>query len=393
MTNEPGGLPERTGPPDGDASALILCTVGGVGGATRVVGTLAAKMRDFGVLTRLVFPDPSSLDAIAAVRWLNDEGIMAESSDDLPAWYGSHGLRAMARLRRLVRTANATATYLHYGSNQIAFRDVIAVRMARRGRCVVMVHHAAPIGGWRPRLMTRIGANLAHEVVVSTPVMADLLTGIGVRPSKVTVIPLGVPPPREAPSQREARARLSLPPGAFVVAAVARLDRGKNILQLVRCVARLVRDGVDAHLVVAGVGEDSEPVAALIARTLRDRGHMLGRVATLDDVYASADVFALPSREEGFGLVFLEAAWHRVPSVAYAVGGVPYAINDGVTGVLVPLDDEAAFADQLRRLHDEPALRRSLGNAARARVAAEFSDTVMTERHLATLRVTLGDRE
>ena len=243
MTNEAGGLPERTGPPDGDASVLILCTVGGVGGATRVVGTLAARMRAFGVPPRLVFPDPASLDTIAAVQWLAAEGVAAESNDDLPAWYGSHGLRAMARLRGFVRKANGAATYLHYGSNQIAFRDVIAGVGARRGRCVVMVHHAAPISGWRPRVMTRSGAELAHEVVVSTPVMADLLTGIGGRLSKITVIRWGVPPRREAPSQREARARLSRPPGAFVVAAVARLDLGKNIPQLVRCVATLVRDG------------------------------------------------------------------------------------------------------------------------------------------------------
>jgi len=366
---------------------LILSTVAGVGGASKVVGTLARGMRQLGVSTRLVFPDPPSEATSEAIAWLRSEAVEAEASPDLPAWYGSHGFRAMVRLRKFVRSSGAEATYLHYGSNQIAFRDVIAVRAARTARCVVMVHHAVPIRGWRPRLMTRVGAGLAHRVVVSTPVMAELLTGIGVRRSKIAVIPLGVAPPDHTPTRLEARLTLSLPQNAFVVATVARLDKGKNIPLLVRCVATLVADGLDAYLLVAGVGEDFDQVSQLIASVLPGRGHMLGRVDAIDDVYAAADVFALPSTEEGFGLVFLEAAWHAVPSVAYAVGGVPYAIKDQVTGILVASGDEKGFSAQLRRLHDEPTVRCALGDAARSRVATEFSDITMTENHLEALHV------
>ena len=361
---------------------LILSTVGGVGGASKVVATLARGMRQLGVSTRLVFPDPPSKATTEAIAWLRSEAVEAEASPDLPAWNGSHGFRAMARLRKFVRSSGAEATYLHYGSNQIAFRDVIAVRAARTGRCVVMVHHAVPIRGWRPRLMTRVGAGLAQRVVVSTPVMAELLTGIGVPRSKIAVIPLGVSPPGHTPTRAEARSMLSLPPDAFVVATVARLDKGKNVPHLVRCVATLVANGLDAHLLVAGLGEDFDHISRLIANAIPGRGHMLGRVDAIDDVYAAADVFALPSAEEGFGLVFLEAAWHGVPSVAYAVGGVPYAIAHEVTGLLVDPGDENEFAVQLRRLAENSRLRVALGTAARHRVENKFSERLQAERHL-----------
>lgn len=373
--------------PGGTTGALVICTVAGVGGATRVVANLTTAFRKLGIPTRLVFPDPSSPDTAAALDWLASEDIAAEADPSVPAWYSPHGIRAMAALRRFVRESAPTATYLHYGSNQIAFRDVIAVRAARRGRCVVMVHHAAPIRSWRTRMMTRIGAILAHRIIVSTPVMADLVVAPGVRRSKIFVIPLGVPPPRSTPSMEPARTALGLPKDAFVVATVARLDRGKNVPHLVRAVAKLAAAGTDAHLVVAGVGDDFDAVSELGGRILPARVHMLGRVEDIDDVYAAADVFALPSREEGFGLVFLEAAWHAVPSVAYAVGGVPWAISDGVTGILVPLDDEQQLTAQLRRLHDDPALRRALGDAARDRVATEFANEPIAAQHLEVLGI------
>ena len=364
------------------SSVLILSTVGGVGGATRVVGTLASGMRRLGIAARLVFPDPAAIETIAAIQWLEGEGVGAESSAALPAWYAPHGLPALWRLRGLVAQAGPSVTYLHYGSNQIAFRDVLAVRAARRGRCAVMVHHAAPIRGRHRQLMTRIGAELAHVVVVSSPAMKGLLTGIGVRSKKIVVVPLGVPAPRSNPTRHEARSRLGLDDGAFVVATVARLDPGKNVPLVVRSVASLVREGVNAHLLVAGTGVEFAAVTSLIKEILERNGRMLGRVESLDDLYAAADVFALPSLEEGFGLVFLEAAWHGVPSLAYAVGGVPYAISDGATGVLVEAGDEAEFSNQLRRLCQDASLRTSLGAAARVRVEAEFTDRLMTERHL-----------
>lgn len=361
---------------------LLVPTVAGVGGATRVVATLAAAWNEQGRQVRLVFPDPRSEDTQRALEWVHETGVQAEASAMVPAWYEPHGLRRMHSFRRYLREARAKAVYLHYGSNQIAFKDVLAARLAFRGRVVVMVHHAAPILGRKRQVMTRIGAMLAHRVVVSTPAMADLLAGIGVPRRKMEIIPLTVAKPDRSPSKSDARASLGLPADAFVVSSVARLDRGKNVPALVRAVAEL---GPKAHLVVGGHGEDFEQVQAAALEHLGDRGHVLGRVPSVEEIYAASDVFVLPSAEEGFGLVYLEAAWHGVPSVGCDVGGVRYAISDGSTGILVPLNDHAALVAALRSLFEDPALRNRLGKAARERVESQFTVDRMATLHARVL--------
>ncbi len=90
----------------------------------------------------------------------------------------------------------------------------------------------------------------------------------------------------------------------------------------------------------------------------------------LSALYERADIFAMTSVHvdnsiEGFGLVYLEAAAHGLPVVAHSVGGVPEAVVDGVTGLLVPPDRPIQLAAAFQRLIDDPALRRRLGNAGR----------------------------
>jgi glycosyltransferase involved in cell wall biosynthesis len=90
----------------------------------------------------------------------------------------------------------------------------------------------------------------------------------------------------------------------------------------------------------------------------------------LTRIYDRADIFAMTSIHhrhsvEGFGLVYLEAAAHGLPVVAHAVGGVPEAVVDGVTGLLVPPADQPALTAAFARLIDDPELRHQFGAAGR----------------------------
>lgn len=368
-----------------DVDVLLVPTVGGVGGCTRVVGDLARLWRDIGLKVKLVFPDPQSEETAASLSWLKSEGIEAEASGEVAAWYQAHGLGQALRLRKWIRSQNVRRTYLHFGSNQIAFWDVLGARLA--GPTYLMVHHAARLQGRRRRILTRLGALLAKKVVVSTPAMRDLLIDIGVRPSKIAVVPLAVRPPAIHPSRQEARTSLGLPEDEFIVSMVARLDRGKNAEKLVEIVNDLVSEGCKMHLVVAGRGETLDLVRERAEELLAERGHILGFTDSVELVYAASDVFALPSEEEGFGLVFLESAWFGVPSVGFDVGGVRYAIADGETGFTVPAMDWNGFREALRRFVNDPPLVREMGRRAAGRVASEFSPTMMADRHRKVLRI------
>jgi glycosyltransferase involved in cell wall biosynthesis len=93
---------------------------------------------------------------------------------------------------------------------------------------------------------------------------------------------------------------------------------------------------------------------------------------------ATADVFCLPSYREGFGTVIIEAAACGVPAIASRIYGVTDAIADGKTGLLHTPGDNAALATAMERLAADPALRRTLGEAAHARALADFAMPTLT---------------
>ncbi len=232
------------------------------------------------------------------------------------------------------------------------------------------------------------------------------------RPLPGLVIPPGVDvhrfrPAAEDPAARAlTRKRFGLPEGAPLVLGVSRLVPRKGFDVLIDAVARLDRrcfpsagDGVveeaaaeasvasrvgePVHFALAGNGRDRERLAKRAARAgLGDRFHLLGRVPDEDlaSLYATADVFAMCCRErwagleaEGFGIVFLEAAASGVPAVAGRSGGAWEAVEDGVTGFVVDPLDAGAVAGALGRLLADPALRRQMGAAARARAETSFA--------------------
>jgi glycosyltransferase involved in cell wall biosynthesis len=102
-------------------------------------------------------------------------------------------------------------------------------------------------------------------------------------------------------------------------------------------------------------------------------------------VYASSDIFVLPSEDEGFGLVFLEAAAYGLPSIGTHVGGIPEAVLDNVTGLLVPPGDSVALTAAITRLVRDADLRSRLGRAGMARAAEEFGEARLGAAYLRLL--------
>lgn len=217
--------------------------------------------------------------------------------------------------------------------------------------------------------------------------------GAGMPP--VVQVPPGVDVERFVPLSRlegtAARARLGLPTAGPLVASVSRLVPRKGMDVLIEAAARLSRAGHHADLCVAiaGSGRDRHRLERLVARTGAPV-RMLGRVsdADLPSFYACSDVVALCCRtrwggleQEGFGIVFLEAAAAGVPCVAGESGGAAEAVVHGVTGQVVARpQDPADVAAALDRLLSDPELRRRQGEAARARAVDDFAYDVLAGR-------------
>lgn len=195
--------------------------------------------------------------------------------------------------------------------------------------------------------------------------------------------------------RRAARERFGIAPDAELIVGVSRLVPRKGFDTAIAAVARMARARPNLELVIAGAGRDE----GRLARLARDRGapvRFLGRVS-FDDLpllYGCADVFAMLCRnrwfgleQEGFGIVFLEAAACGVPQVAGASGGAAEAVEDGRTGVVVgDPDDVDEVVAAFERLLDDDTGRRAMGVAARARAEAEFSYEVLSARLWNTLR-------
>lgn len=209
----------------------------------------------------------------------------------------------------------------------------------------------------------------------------------------IEIVPPGVDVDRFRPLDTEERAlarkRFDVDESADLVVSVSRLVPRKGFDVLIEAAARLSGHHPDLQVLIGGSGRDHGRLQRLIDRSGAPV-RLLGRVddEDLPLLYGAADVFSMTCRtrwfgleQEGFGIVFLEAAAAGVPQIAGASGGAHEAVAHGETGLVV--DDPASVEDTitaLDRLLADPGLRRRMASAARDRAVAEFSYDVLAGR-------------
>lgn len=157
--------------------------------------------------------------------------------------------------------------------------------------------------------------------------------------------------------------RYGIPPERLVILAAGRLNRGKNILLLADAVNLLLRQGVDAHLVCAGDGEDRSAVVGRLGQRTTCPGSV--EHTELAKLYASADLFALPSRIEESANVLLEALASGLPVLVARDSGMGRAVREKETGRVLPGADPAVWGRALAELAAHPAQRFAMARAAR----------------------------
>ena len=220
------------------------------------------------------------------------------------------------------------------------------------------------------------------------------------------LIPPGVDVDRFTPLDDSARAAarlgLGLDPHAPVIVGLSRLVPRKGFDVLIDAAAIVARRRPDLQVVLAGRGRDLSRLQRR-ARRVGAPVRFLGRVddASLSPLLASADVFAMLCRDrwfgleqEGFGIVFLEAAASGVPAIAGRSGGSAEAVADGTTGLVIDRPtDVAAVVAAIERVLDDDALRRSMGAVARRRAETHYTYDLLARRlHDALVHLVPGDR-
>jgi phosphatidylinositol alpha-1,6-mannosyltransferase len=209
----------------------------------------------------------------------------------------------------------------------------------------------------------------------------------------VTVVPPGVDVERFHPldeaERAEARRGFGLPVDAELLVSISRLVPRKGFDVAIEAAALLAPSRPDLVLAISGSGRDERRLRRL-AEEQRAPARFLGRVGNdeLPALYGCADVFTMACRsrwggleQEGFGIVFVEAAACGVPQVAGDSGGAAEAVDDGVTGLVVRRpEDPREVAAAFEALLDDPGRRADMGRASRKRAVAEFSYDVLAER-------------
>ncbi len=172
---------------------------------------------------------------------------------------------------------------------------------------------------------------------------------------------------------------IGVPPGSFAIVCVANYRPRKGIELLVDALGELPTEW-RAHLLLIGAGMDAPALAKRIAASPAAANiHVLGFRKDAPELTAACDVFVLPStKREGLSRSLIEAMAYGVAPVVTDCGGSPEVVVDGVSGIVAPVRDVAALAAALKRLHDDPGLRRRMGAAARERIRSDFriEDTI-----------------
>lgn len=244
--------------------------------------------------------------------------------------------------------------------------------MSRRSLAVYQRKHRllGLLERWLHRFTDRLLGN-------SAAVVNELVAECGT-PAKVVMIHNGIemPPPVSAEQRIAMRGELGIAPDAFVMAVSANFIAYKGHRDLLEALG-ILRGRLNSVWRLMLIGQDLGAAAAL--RRQADELGLADNIVWVEGRFdaqsplAAADVGILPSHQEGFSNSLIEMMAGALPVVATRVGGNIDAVVDGESGLLVPVKNVAALAAAIAKLHGDAALRRSMGDAARARVGERFS--------------------
>jgi len=374
-----GLMVASSAPPRGRVAQLISSD--GPGGAERVVVHVATALQSSGVETVVFVPKDGE-------GWLEKQlagsGVAVEHFNiERPLSPSSARRLGEAFRRHRIAVAHshefAMGVYGAWASWLVGIPHVVTMHGGR--------YYAERL---RRRLALRAAAAVSAQMVaVSTSCLCEISRALGIRRSRIRMIPNGV---RFVPPQRVTlRNELGLSSADRLVVALGNLYPVKGHAHLIDALALLADRYPRLHVAIGGRGDLADSLMARAhAHGIEDRVHLLGLRSDVEAVLAAADIFALPSLSEALPLALLEAMFARCPIVASDVGDVSTVLDHGSAGVLVRPGDAESLAAAIDRLLSNAVQAQALGERAARRARAEYDLSRMVERYVDVYRTAIA---
>lgn len=182
---------------------------------------------------------------------------------------------------------------------------------------------------------------------------------------------------------KELRHSLNIPDGDIVIGYVARLTYDKGFGDLVDIWGR-IKKHKNVHLLIVGSVDRRVPLPEEMLDSFfsQERVHNLGFRMDVEKCFAAMDIFLFPSYREGFGNVSIEASAMEIPVITYDVTGCKDAVQNDVSGFIVPFRDYNAVVSRLKELSDNEDLRLRLGRQGRQRVMEYFTNEIVANNFI-----------
>ena len=260
-------------------------------------------------------------------------------------------------------------------------RDALAcVLLGRWTRRPCIVHVHVTYNAWMSGML-RWALHHADHVVAISEFVGDSLVANGIPPERVHLVLNAIDVDRWEPGRgRDAtRAELGLPPDAQVLLTVCRLFPEKGPAEIITALVAVRETFPETHLLIVGTditpnGEFGTRLEALVKEhDLEDVVHFLGRRPDVEGLMAAADIYVMPSFEEPFGLVFVEAMAMELPVVALDNGGTKEVVEHDRSGLLSQPGDLDALAHHMLELLRNPDRRASMGKYGRRTARERFT--------------------
>jgi glycosyltransferase involved in cell wall biosynthesis len=373
-------------------NVLFLHSQEGFGADSAIHGHLMRYLdRDRFVVHLACSPGDGSRPSTALARFSEIPGILLRPTKFAPGFHH----RSPRDIARGALAAVAFPLDLLALARYARRHDVRIVHGTDRPRDAVYAVGLAKLCGAKSVVHVHVGWSEIYSAPAKWAVRnADAVFGIsrfvtekvvatGTPRERVHTVLNGIDPSRWDPDidGSAIRREFGVPGDAPLLASVSRLFGYKGQRELLRALARVRREVADVWLLIVGAdvpelhaGSFTEELKTL-ARELQvsDRVVFTGERSDIPPIMAACDVFSLPSFEEPFGLVYLEAMAMRRPVVAVHSGGTPEVVEQGLSGLLSPVNDVDALASNIVTLLQDPALRARMGAYGRSRVLAYFN--------------------